>query len=630
MGRIIEQEAKLVETAPIATTPRTDDFGARFTQFNALPARVVRTAQWVLIGMAAIILALTPWAPSSSEQAKWIAFTAVAAFIVVAALTFLFSDKHPELAFTVMIGAGVVVCATTMMQDETSAITSTIALFLGIVAITLVHGVRGGLIIAGVTCGIICLATFAGPATFSGFDVIMLSVMEVAVVLVVDGITRDRRRIAGNLTRLYEALRASAVDAPDLGSNLDVVVQSITQTAGAAMASVLLIEDGKLEIAAPSEARGTEIADQVRIDLRDQALGGATLAAISEGHPIVVGDLATDTRWPLWREAWAGSLVEFNLRSLVAVPLQTSSGPLGVLVVLGTEPHAFSADDVAVLSAYAEQLALVILRVQAYEREREGAKRLVEADKLKSEFLAMVSHELRTPLTAAKGFVDTVLLHWDRLDDDKRRELLRRASGNASELTRLISQLLDFARIDANRIEIRPLACNIRELVERVVVDLSPVTAERNVMVSVDERMRAMTDPDAFNHVLVNLITNANKFSPVGSTIRIAAEQQMNEIVVSVRDEGVGIAPDELEKVFERFYQSERTNMSRKGTGIGLAIVRRFIEQQGGRIWVESTVGEGSTFRFTLALPDALPPGVSRPATGVLDDAPAASDTYAS
>lgn len=627
MGRIIEQEAKAVSAAPTAASQPRDEFSARFTQFNALPARVVRTAQYVLMAMAAIIMALTPWAPASSETTRWIAFTAVALFICVAALTLLFSNKRPELAFTVMIGAGMLVCATTMFQDKTSAITSSIALFLAVVAMTLVHGVRGGLITAGVACVMISGSAIWGHAPFNAFDVIMLSVMEVAVVLVVDGMTRDRRRIAGNLARLYEALRASAVDTQDLETNLDVVVDSITATAGATMAAVLLIEDNMLEIAAPSAARGTEVADQVRIDLRDAALGGATVAAIKEGRPVVVDNLETDDRWPLWREAWAAQLVEFNLRSMVAVPLQTSSGPLGVLVVLAEKTGAFSMDDVAVLSAYAEQVSLVILRVQAYEREREGARKLAEADQLKSEFLAMVSHELRTPLTAAKGFVDTVLLHWDRLDDDKRRELLRRASGNANELTRLISQLLDFARIDANRIEIRPLPCNVRELVDRVVTDLSPVTAERTISVTVAENVRAMTDPDAFNHVLVNLITNANKFSPVGSTIHISAERKSDEIVVSVRDEGVGIAPDEIEKVFERFYQSERTNMSRKGTGIGLAIVRRFIEQQGGRIWVESTLGEGSTFHFTLAVPDALPPGVSRPATDA-STTESASDAY--
>jgi signal transduction histidine kinase len=245
----------------------------------------------------------------------------------------------------------------------------------------------------------------------------------------------------------------------------------------------------------------------------------------------------------------------------------------------------------------------------AYEQERQAAKSLAEADRLKGDFLGMVSHELRTPLTAVKGFVDTVLLHWDRFPEERRRDLLERASGNADDLSRLVDQLVDFARIDANQVDVDPRPLVVRSAVEEVVADLAPVLEEHPVEVDAPESVVMLADTDAFTHVLVNLLTNAAKFSPAGSPITVAGRAERGMVVVSVVDRGVGIAPEDQEQIFERFYQSDGNgNGSRLGTGIGLAIARRFTEVQGGRIWVESEPGNGSTFSFTLpAAPKAAP-----------------------
>jgi signal transduction histidine kinase len=248
----------------------------------------------------------------------------------------------------------------------------------------------------------------------------------------------------------------------------------------------------------------------------------------------------------------------------------------------------------------------------AYEQQHRAAEEVAKADRLKGEFLSMVSHELRTPLTSVKGFVDTVLLHWDRFPEDHQRELLGRASGRADELTRLISQLLDFAMIDADRVDVDLRALDVRAAVDAVTADIAPVLADHRIDVDVADGLAMTGDADAFSHVLVNLLTNAVKFSPAGSTIRVAARGDRAEIVVSVADEGTGIPPDDQRRIFDRFYQSSGAggegNGSRRGTGIGLAIAQRFTEVQGGRIWVESEPGQGSTFFFTL-------PGAPRAAT---------------
>jgi signal transduction histidine kinase len=236
---------------------------------------------------------------------------------------------------------------------------------------------------------------------------------------------------------------------------------------------------------------------------------------------------------------------------------------------------------------------------RASEHQHAVAAKLAQADQQKSEFLALVSHELRTPLTAVKGFVDTVLLHWDRLPGERRHELLTRASSNADELGRLVSQLMEFGRTESGPIEIAPDELDVAAAVDVALLGIAPVTAGHRMEVDVSAGLAVEADSDAFNHVLVNLLTNAVKFSPAGSRVVVRARRAGDEVVVSVADEGAGIAPDEQQLIFDRFYQSRNGDHAR-GTGIGLTIAQRFTAQHGGRIWVESELGRGATFSFTM------------------------------
>jgi signal transduction histidine kinase len=268
---------------------------------------------------------------------------------------------------------------------------------------------------------------------------------------------------------------------------------------------------------------------------------------------------------------------------------------LGFGVVVGAAPY---------LPRYRRrQRELLDQWARASEREHAVAATLAQADQQKSEFLALVSHELRTPLTAVKGFVDTVLLHWERLPDERRRELLTRASSNADELGRLVRQLMEFGRTESGPIEIAPDTLEVAAAVDVALCGIAPVTADHRVHVDVPSGLAVDADADAFNHVLVNLLTNAVKFSPSGSTVAVCARRDGDEVVVSVADDGAGIALDEQERIFDRFYQSQNGNHAR-GTGIGLTIAQRFTAQHGGRIWVESEPGHGATFSFTMPVAD--------------------------
>jgi signal transduction histidine kinase len=208
-----------------------------------------------------------------------------------------------------------------------------------------------------------------------------------------------------------------------------------------------------------------------------------------------------------------------------------------------------------------------------------------------------------------------VLLQWDRIDDGTRRDLLRRASENADELTRLITQLLDFTRIEGDLppLDVRPQP--LRATIGRIVDGMGAALERHDIDVHVDSGLWVTGDGDAMSHVVSNILGNAAKFAPAGTTISISAEPVAgDEVVVSIRDQGPGIPPEELDRVFERFHQvTERRGASRKGAGLGLAIARRYVELQDGRIWVESRVGEGATFHFTLPAARSVPNGESAP-----------------
>ncbi len=233
-------------------------------------------------------------------------------------------------------------------------------------------------------------------------------------------------------------------------------------------------------------------------------------------------------------------------------------------------------------------------------REHAPAAELTEADQQRSEFLALVSHEMSTPLTAVKRFIDTLRLHWGELPEARRRELLDRASLNADELNRLVGQLLDFSRLDAQRVTMTPQPILVSEAVERTIKDLGPALADHHVYLDIPAGLAMLVDAAAFGEVLTNLLTNAAKFSPAGRRIIVSATLAAGAVDISVADEGGGIRRDEQELIFDPFYQSPSNKGSRRGTGIGLTIAKRFTEMQGGQIAVVSEAGLGSTFWVTV------------------------------
>ncbi|MGB7952222.1 MAG: ABC transporter substrate binding protein [Candidatus Binatia bacterium] len=254
------------------------------------------------------------------------------------------------------------------------------------------------------------------------------------------------------------------------------------------------------------------------------------------------------------------------------------------------------------------------LEKKVEDRTRELAfanERLKELDRMKSDFVSHVSHELRTPLTAIKGAVDLVLREVAGPLTEKQIYYLSRVRSNTQHLAGLINELLDLSKIESGRIEVKSRRVSLRGLVHEVVEALRPVAAEKVIAIEAtlcEPSIWVWADREKINQVLMNLIGNAIKFTPVQGRVTVSASRNGGEDVqVSVSDTGPGVRPEEKEKVFDKFYQiAEDGGAKPKGTGLGLAIAKALVELHGGKIWVESEPGRGSTFSFTL--PASGPP----------------------
>lgn len=246
----------------------------------------------------------------------------------------------------------------------------------------------------------------------------------------------------------------------------------------------------------------------------------------------------------------------------------------------------------------------------AYGREREAVKRLQELDAVKTDFLATVSHELRTPVTKIVGFSATLLARWEAMDEEMRKECVRRISAGGNQLTRLIAELLDFGRIEQGTLLLEVAPCSLSEVVDRTICDLGTVLEHHHVELDLAPGLQVLANRDGLARILDNLLTNAVKFSPPGTRILIRGRPRgSEEVLVEVEDQGIGIPPEESQRVFERFHRLHREPSSPSGTGIGLAVVKEFVEAQGGRAWVSPRSSGGALLRFTLWAPGHLPAG---------------------
>jgi signal transduction histidine kinase len=308
-----------------------------------------------------------------------------------------------------------------------------------------------------------------------------------------------------------------------------------------------------------------------------------------------------------------------GLRAVLAVPLLFEQRIIGALVVWRQEAGEFAPGVVNLLQTFASQSVLAILNARLFHEVKVKSLELEAASRHKSEFLASMSHELRTPLNAILGFSDVLSERMFGEINDKQAEYLSDILESGRHLLSLINDILDLSKIEAGRMELEPAEFDLKDAVENAMSLVRERAHRRGIAFqrTIDDNVGLIrADERKVKQVLLNLLSNALKFTPEGGEIHVRAELRDGMAQISVTDSGVGIAPEDQEAVFEEFRQVGKAEKKAEGTGLGLAISRKFIELHGGRIWVKSQVGTGSTFAFTLPLKQVSPGGVATATIG--------------
>ncbi|MFA5802884.1 MAG: GAF domain-containing protein, partial [Thermoleophilia bacterium] len=437
--------------------------------------------------------------------------------------------------------------------------------------------------------------------------------------------TKNRLRVQKELTSIAVGISSGL----DLDRVMSQVVRHAAEVVEADAAMIALLDVERDLITFPY---AHNLPDKLTLITRSADMGLAA-RVMKSGEPAIVNDYPdSPDRQP--------EFVEAGMTAVASVPLSIGGRSVGAIGVMDTgSGRKFTEEDLEILSIISTQAAVAVENTRLYEKLSHSAQqlearvkertealsrmyeesrrksreleevnlRLREIDRLKSEFLANMSHELRTPLNSIIGFSKLII---DGLDGEVNEEQLNDLEivhVNGKELLRLIDDLLSLAKIEAGRMSLALQMEDPGQIVANVVMSMRSIADDRALKLVYempDSSRQISLDSGKVRQVLMNLVGNALKFTQEG-TIRVTLEQTSGETVFSVSDTGIGLPQDQQEVIFERFHQATPGMADTAGMGLGLTISKRFVEMHGGRIWLESEVGKGSTFFFSI--PDNQP-----------------------
>jgi signal transduction histidine kinase/HAMP domain-containing protein len=462
-------------------------------------------------------------------------------------------------------------------------------------------------LLRGHAIGAITVARSGGPFTEKQTQILQTFADQAVIAIENVRLFQELQKRTGELARSVQGLRALGEVGQAVSSTLDL---ETVLTTIVSRADQLSGTDGGA-IYEYDEATG-------RMHLRATHLFDETLVEALRIHPLRPGEGAVGqaavTREPIQipdieaAGAYGGPLRDIlpraGFRAALAVPLLREDRILGGLVLSRKSPGAFSPETVDLLRTFAAQSALAIQNARLFRELEEKSAELEAASRHKSEFLANMSHELRTPLNAIIGFSEVLSERMFGELNPKQAEYIQDIHASGRHLLSLINDILDLSKIEAGRMELELDRFSLPATLENALT-LVRERAERHglaIGLAVDPRVGELTgDERKIKQILLNLLSNAVKFTPEGGKIEVAVAPADGVVEISVSDTGIGIKPEDQEIIFEEFRQAGGDYArKREGTGLGLALARRFVELHGGRIWVKSEVGKGSTFTFTI------------------------------
>jgi signal transduction histidine kinase len=320
--------------------------------------------------------------------------------------------------------------------------------------------------------------------------------------------------------------------------------------------------------------------------------------AITKRQPLQIPDVRNEPPSPV-----NDIILHEGYRAILVVPLLRPDQVIGALVVRRKLPGEFPKSTIDLLETFADQSVVAIQNARLFSEIEEKGRQLAIASQHKSQFLANMSHELRTPLNAILGYTELIMDDVYGETPEKMRQVLQRVESNGRHLLGLINDVLDLSKIEAGQLTLTLGDYSLKDVVLTVFSTVESLATEKKIALKVDVPNNLPSgrgDERRLTQVLLNLVGNAIKFTDEGE-VTIKGSSTNGAFSVSVRDTGPGISKADQAKLFEEFQQADNSITRKKGgTGLGLAISKRIIELHGGRIWLESAPGEGSTFSFSL------------------------------
>jgi two-component system, NtrC family, sensor kinase len=446
------------------------------------------------------------------------------------------------------------------------------------------------------------------PGYFTATQVELLKTFAAQAVIAIENVRllTELQARTGELTRSVEQLTAlgdvgrAVSSSLDLDTVLSTIVGRAVQLSGTDGGTIFEYDESAEEFMARATLNPDEGQSALLRAIRLRRGEGAVGQMAVTRQPIQIPDIAAEGAY---ESRIRGAMLDAGTRSVLAIPLLHEEQLVGGLVVTRRVPGAFTVEVVDLLRTFATQSALAIQNARLFREIEVKSHQLEVASQHKSEFLANMSHELRTPLNAIIGFSEVLSERMFGELNEKQEEYLKDIYASGTHLLSLINDILDLSKIEAGRMELELTDFHLPTALDSALTLVRERAGRRGIalQMNVDSRLgQIQADERKVRQVVLNLLSNAIKFTPEGGRIDVGAVPKDGLVEVSVSDTGVGIAPEDQEAVFEEFRQVGTADKKVEGTGLGLTLCRKFVELHGGRIWVKSELGAGSTFTFTI------------------------------
>jgi two-component system, NtrC family, sensor kinase len=446
------------------------------------------------------------------------------------------------------------------------------------------------------------------PGRFSDAEVELLKTFADQAVIAVENVrlfkelearTAALTRSVDQLTALGEVGRAVS-STLDLETMLTTIVSHAVQLSGLDGGVVFEYDEGTEEFVQRAAAETGGALAQARRGARFRKGEGVLGRTAITREPAQVPDITVPGAYD---SSMRDNLIESGIRAILAVPMVHQGRLIGCLGVTRNRSGDFPAETIELLRTFATQSALAIRNARLFQEIADKGRQLEAASRHKSEFLANMSHELRTPLNAVIGFSEVLLQRMFGALNDKQEEYLKDIYASGQHLLSLINDILDLSKVEAGRMELAPAPFHLPSALENAVTLVRERAGRHGIALELDLDPglgELVGDERKVKQVVLNLLSNAVKFTPEGGRIGLTAVGRDGVVEISVSDTGIGIAPEDQTAIFEEFRQVGSDERKREGTGLGLTLAKKFVELHGGRIRVESALGRGSTFIFTL------------------------------